>query len=142
MEEKQMSECEELVKRLRAKKKAAGFKSGLSEDGGHRVAEMQYVPDPDAQEAATLIAALAAEKEALKMYRDAVVRTLCAWQETAHFQINRAEDAEARVREVEAALHQLVEAIEARKEVRAVDTALVRQAAYARAALARGEGKG
>jgi hypothetical protein len=36
MEEKQMSGREELVKRLRAKKKATGFKSGLSEDGGHR----------------------------------------------------------------------------------------------------------
>jgi hypothetical protein len=113
-----MSECEELVKRLRAKKKAAGFKSGLSEDGGHRVAEMQYVPDPDAQEAATLITALAAEKEALEARieeleaarqrgrneRDADAKDYCALMEKRDAEFVRAEAAEARVRELEETL--------------------------------------
>jgi hypothetical protein len=111
-----MSECEELVKRLRAKKKATGFKSGLSEDGGHRVAEMQYVPDPDAQEAATLIATLAAEKEAL----------------------------EARVRELEGALRPFAmdmpdDLADADVGTFAISAQCVRAA---RAALTREEGKG
>lgn len=51
---------EELVKRLRAKQSASGFKRSFpSEDQRHMVLEMEYAPDPLAQEAADHIEAQA-----------------------------------------------------------------------------------
>jgi hypothetical protein len=54
---------DDLVKRLRAKKIATGFRSHPSEDGKHMVLSPIRKPDPDCEEAAARIEQLEAERD-------------------------------------------------------------------------------